>query len=522
MLQAWIVVRVLTATARAIVSPDAAQLRLLPVGTSAAFGIITWVRRLAAVAAFGTAFADVALLFGLYRVAHDALLRLVALAFCSLLALIVLRHRAAAARLIRHGADGPSTWETARRLLAAAWHIPALALIVGFWVVWAFELENGLPRLIRAVVVSGIVVVAARIAVVSLRAALDRAIPTGPPAGIAAAATTGWIARILPYRGALVWLLNTTAGLLAVAALLFAWGWDVPSWFEAGTLGARIAGAAASIALTLAVAFGAWEAANIGVRRHLARLTAEAQTARSARLLTLLPMLRTALLIAIGLFAGLTVLGEIGVNIAPLLAGAGVVGIAIGFGSQKLVQDVITGLFLLLENAMQVGDVVTLGGLSGTVEALSIRAIRLRALDGAVHIVPFSAVTTVTNQTRDFSFALLDISVGLNEEPEPVIAAVREVTQIMRREPRWETAIRDDLEVMGVERFVDLAWVLRIRLRTAPAQRWAVARELNRRIKQIFDDRAIESPITSHRVLSGPPPLINAGTVEAGPVTSPP
>ena len=138
-------------------------------------------------------------------------------------------------------------------------------------------------------------------------------------------------------------------------------------------------------------------------------------------------MLRTTLLVVIVLVVALIVLSEVGVNIAPLLAGAGVVGIAVGFGSQKLVQDLITGLFLLLENAMQVGDIVTLGGQSGTVEALSIRTIRLRALDGAVHIIPFSAVTTVTNQTRDFSYAVVDISVGLNEEPEPVIAVVRDL-----------------------------------------------------------------------------------------------
>ena len=115
--------------------------------------------------------------------------------------------------------------------------------------------------------------------------------------------------------------------------------------------------------------------------------------AQSARLRTLLPLLRSALLITIVVFAGLMVLSEIGINIAPLLAGAGIIGVAIGFGSQKLVQDLITGIFLLLENAMQVGDWVTVSGLSGTVENLSVRTIRLRAGDGSVHIIPFSAVT---------------------------------------------------------------------------------------------------------------------------------
>ena len=122
--------------------------------------------------------------------------------------------------------------------------------------------------------------------------------------------------------------------------------------------------------------------------------------ARSARLRTLLPLLRSALLITIVVVAGLMVLSEIGINIAPLLAGAGIIGVAIGFGSQKLVQDLITGIFLLLENAMQVGDTVTVSGLSGTVENLSVRTIRLRAGDGSVHIIPFSSVTSVTNINR--------------------------------------------------------------------------------------------------------------------------
>ena len=154
---------------------------------------------------------------------------------------------------------------------------------------------------------------------------------------------------------------------------------------------------------------------------------------------------------------------------------------------------------------MQVGDVVTLGGLTGTVEALSIRTIRLRAVDGSMHIIPFSAVTTVTNMTRDYSYAVLDISVGLNEEPEPIIEVVRELGAKMRSDPKWATLILDALDVMGVDKFVDLAWVLRVRMKTQAASRWSVTRELNRRVKERFDELAIESPVTSHRALSASP-----------------
>jgi moderate conductance mechanosensitive channel len=194
------------------------------------------------------------------------------------------------------------------------------------------------------------------------------------------------------------------------------------------------------------------------------------------------------------IFVGLIVLSEIGVNIAPLLAGAGVLGIAIGFGSQKLVQDVITGLFLLLENTIQVGDVVIAGGLAGVVEYLSIRSIRLRAEDGSVHVIPFSSVTTVTNMTRDFGHAVIEAQVSYEDDYDAVVAVLKEIVAEMREEPRWQNEIRDDLEVMGLDKFADSAIIIKARVRVGPFGRWAVLREFNRRMKQRFDEHGIEIP----------------------------
>jgi moderate conductance mechanosensitive channel len=278
------------------------------------------------------------------------------------------------------------------------------------------------------------------------------------------------------------------------------------TWFESGRLGERALSALGIIGITLALSLLVWEAVNISIEHHLDRLTRESQVARAARLRTLLPMFRTTLFVAICLVAGLMILGEIGVNIGPLLAGAGVVGIAVGFGSQRLVQDVITGMFLLMENVMQVGDSVTLASLSGTIENLSVRTIRLRALDGSVHVIPFSAVTTVTNMTRDYGYAVLDVEVSVNEDPDRIGEVVREVAREMRGEERWELAIRDDIEMMGVDRFLVTTYVVRARLRTVPAQRWAVQREFNRRIKLRFDELEIESPMTSYKALHRAPP----------------
>jgi len=149
------------------------------------------------------------------------------------------------------------------------------------------------------------------------------------------------------------------------------------------------------------------------------------------------------------------------------------------------------------------------------VEALTIRTIRLRALDGSVHLIPFSAVTTVTNLTRDYSYAVLDLSIGLNEEPDPVIEVVREVAATLQSDPEWQSMVLDKLDVMGVEKLTDLAWVLRVRMKTQPGSRWAVGRELNRRIKIRFDELAIESPFTSHKVLSRDPPPTPAAEAPA-------
>jgi small-conductance mechanosensitive channel len=205
------------------------------------------------------------------------------------------------------------------------------------------------------------------------------------------------------------------------------------------------------------------------------------------RVRTLLPMLRTALGIVLAIVVALTTLAELGINVAPLLAGAGVVGLAVGFGSQTLVRDVITGIFLLFEDAVAVGDTVTVGGLSGTVEQLSIRSIRLRALDGSIHIVPFSAVTTVTNQTRDFGYAVIDLPLDYAEDTDQAVRMLRAVGEEMRDDEAWAPQLLAPLEVMGVDRMGDAGVILRARVMTPPARRWAVGRELNRRIKQHCD-----------------------------------
>jgi len=202
------------------------------------------------------------------------------------------------------------------------------------------------------------------------------------------------------------------------------------------------------------------------------------------------------------------VLSEIGVNIAPLLAGAGIVGVAIGFGSQKLVQDVITGVFLLLENTMQVGDVVKVGDQTGVVESLSVRTIRLRTEDASVVVIPFSAVTTVINMTRDYSRAVISINVAAGDDVDRVVDTMRAIVNEMREEAAWSAIILDELEVFGLDRFTDTALQIKCRIMCTPFGRWPVGREFNRRLKSRFQVVGVPTPFSALTLLPATPVAI--------------
>ncbi len=501
-LNGYVLWRFVVSVARAVASPGSAKLRLLPIGDRAARVCQREVAVLSAVAVAGYAVAEAGLLFGLYQLAHDALLKLTALAIYILVVRIVMRNRRGMKNALRAREGSTGLLAGLRNALASSWHRILLVYLLALWLVWALDIEDGFSRLLHIMLSAVVVLGVARLLGLGAQALIDRLLRSVDGMD---ERYPGLESRLYGYHPVVGAVVHFAISALALVLLLQAWGFNAVGWFAPQQLGARVALAFGTIAATVVVAVGVWELVNAAIARHLAQLARNAQLARSARLRTLLPMFRTTLLVTVSLIAGLVILSEIGVNIAPLLAGAGVIGLAIGFGSQKLVQDIITGLFLLLENAMQVGDVVTLGGLSGTVENLSIRTIRLRALDGAVHIVPFSAVTTVTNSTRDYGFAVVDVSIGLNEEPDRISDLLKELAARMRTEQPWRGLILADLEVMGLEKFIDTAWVLRIRIKTLPASRWSVGRELNRRIKYRFDALAIESPMTSYRVLSMAP-----------------
>jgi small-conductance mechanosensitive channel len=485
---AYAVCRLATCVTRLFVSPDAPTLRLVHLSDQAAAYAVVWVRRIFAVGAFGFAASQIGLLFGLPQGAQDAFLKAIFLLVHLFLVIIVLQCRAPVAALIR-GPEGRSgVGAQVRHRLARVWHLIAIFYIVGLWMVWAAEVRHGYLRIWHLFLTSCGVLIVARIIGILVLGGLDRAFRISPDFSAKYPGLETRANRYYPLlRGTITGFLFIVTGL----GLLQAWGLNTLAWFRANALGGRLVSTSITILIAALIAIGVWEVVNAMMDRQLARLTREAQMVKSARLRTLLPILRTVLLSTLVAVFGLTALSEIGVNIAPLLAGAGILGVAIGFGSQKLVQDFITGIFLLLENAMQVGDFVTVAGLSGSVENLSIRTMRLRAGDGSVHIIPFSSVSTVTNVNRGIGNAAVTVNVPLSEDTDHVSDVLGEIARGMREERRFADMMRSDFQLWGVDK-VDAGVVTIVgQIVCTDGGRWAVQREFNRRMNIRFRELGI-------------------------------
>lgn len=496
---AYLAARIARAFGRLVFSPDAPSIRLIPQMSdeTAAYAQI-WLQRITTVGVIGYAATETALVFGLDRATHSGLLKLLGLIITVLLILIVMQNREAVGDAIRAKPETTGPWALVRNRLADVWHILAALYLAAAWVVTALEIEDGYGRILRFTITTILVVGLAKLAEMAMRRTLDRGFAVKRATAERHPGLEPWVNRYVP---ALKGVLAGVIWALAAVVMLQLWGFGAFDWFRPGQLGSRLLGAVASIGVTVLIALLVWETANAAIQRQLNRLSRDAQVAKSARVRTLLPMLRTVLMVVMVVVVGLIALSEIGVNIAPLLAGAGVIGLAIGFGSQRLVQDLITGVFLLMEDAISVGDVVNVAGQGGVVEALSIRSIRLRSLDGTVHIIPFSAVSMVSNMTKEFATPVFDVGVAYHEDTDKVIEVLKATAEQMRAEDRWAAVIREPLEILGVDRFADSAVVIRARFRTNAGSQWSVAREFNRRYKKAFDAAGIEIPFPYRTVV---------------------
>jgi len=215
---------------------------------------------------------------------------------------------------------------------------------------------------------------------------------------------------------------------------------------------------------------------------------------RAKRARTLGSVINKVVTIALTSVTLLMVLTAFGLNIAPVLTGAGILGLAVGFGAQTLVRDIISGFFLILEDQVRVGDAAAINGVAGTVEALNLRTIVLRDGEGTVHVFPNGAIQTLANRSKDFSYYVIDLGISYRENPDRVSAVLREIGAEMQADPAYAPWILEPVEVLGVDAFGDWSMVLKMRIKTVPLKQWEVGREFRKRLRRRFDQEGIQIP----------------------------
>tara|TARA_B100001123_G_scaffold260857_1_gene290610 strand:+ start:130 stop:2382 length:2253 start_codon:yes stop_codon:yes gene_type:complete len=479
---------------RLILAPYADALRPVPLAAATSAYLYIWVRRLALFGVVGYTFSKILSLIASLGVA--AIVEVLSAAvFSVLLAILVLQSKEQFATVVR----GRGTSQI-RKHLAEIWHVLALVYIFLVFCVFSSGAQNGFMFLVKSTGITVFLVIAGGLLSLIIRRSIDRVFRIDPELD---ERFPGLLKRSSLYRPVLRKAVD--AVILVSVLLMILAGWEV-NLFSAISVELRgqIMKSVGTIFLVVIVCVVAWEFSSSFISKMLVKSEDAGSDLRiGSRSRTLLPLLRRAILIALFIFGSLIVLAEIGVDIAPLLAGAGVIGLAIGFGSQALVRDIITGLFILIEDTIAVGDVVTVGGHTGLVEDLSIRTIRLRDVAGTVHTVPFGDVTTVENLTKDFSYALLDIGIAYREDTDAVSEILKEICASLQSDEIWGDKILEPIQVMGVQELADSAVIIRSRIKTEPIMQWAVKREFLRLVKKRFDQEGIELPFPHTTVYFG-------------------
>ena len=495
-----LIVRAVTVLARMVLRPRYSTFRLVGFSDDSANYLFFWVRRFTVVSVYGYFIAE-AFLIGVGPAPHAFVQKLVGLLLAAMVIMFVLQNRLPVRRWIAGPEpNASSAWGRARVSLAVIWHVLAITYTVALYAVWAVELEGGFDYLLHGTVVTLVTVALASAAVTGVEKAIERGFRLNEETRQRFPRLEE---RVNRNRGFLEIAVRSVVSVIAVLVVLDAWGLGPFAWLSSES-GRAFAAHLVTIVFVAGSALAAWELLSTVVERYLDERDESGEVVqRGARIRTFLPLLRNVVRIVLLLFVVLIVLSEIGINIGPLLAGAGIVGLAISFGAQSLVKDVITGFFFLLEDTISIGDVVDVGGHAGIVEGMNIRSVRLRDWSGNVHTVPFGEVASVLNMTKDFSFAFMEVGIAYREDVDEVIEVLREIGEGMQTDEEFGPLILEPLEVLGLESFGASSVNIRIRLKTLPIKQWPVRREYQRRMKRVFDERGIEIPFPHQTVYFG-------------------
>jgi small conductance mechanosensitive channel len=483
-----VLTRAVALVANTIFAPRHPGRRVVPLGDETSVYIFLWIRRVTNIAVYWYFAAEAALLLGMPGAAHNFIVKLLGVVVAMMFVAVVLQNRQSVAEALMRSSSGEG-WIARGRAgfmgpgLAKYWHVAALAYVIVALFAWLIR-PDGFAFIVQASVLTVVIAGIARAAVLLAGYGIDRAFVIAPEFRERFPALESRANRYVSAGRRLIVL--AISG-LALLAIMQAWGIRTLEYAATPT-GQRVAGGLFAIAFSVIMALAIWEFANAGLERYLVRKGEhEAPTERtSARVRTLLPLMQRALFLILTVFVLLVALNEIGVNVTPLLAGAGVLGLAVGLGAQNMVRDLITGVSMILEDVLAVGDVVQLGDKAGTVEALGLRAIKLRSADGTLHTIPFGTLTIISNQTKDFAYATFEAAVGYSADPAAAARAMRGAFDAIAADPAIADLLIGDYEDLGLAAFSDVGQTLKARVKTLPGKQWRVRRAFDERIRSDF------------------------------------
>ncbi|MDR4305698.1 mechanosensitive ion channel [Chelatococcus sambhunathii] len=497
-LNAFFAIELAKVALRALFSPAQPPLRALSIEDEAAAYWYFWLSRIVSTLGYAFLFVAPIVAAAVSPGAAQALRIVVAFATLMMSIAIVLQNRARVRAKLAHKTEATHSDALSGfyAFLARFWHLAAIVWLVVVFVVWLANPTEALPFMARAT--------AQTLAAMALGAVVTALISRLISGGLHVPENIRQRLPLLERR--LNAFIPAILKVVRVAVLLFvllviAQSWalfDFLGWLGS-EVGARVttsvltAGLIVVIGLVLFVAMSSWVEY---------RLNPEFGTVPTAREKTLLSLFRNAFTVGLVVLVAMMALAQLGVNIAPLLAGAGVLGLAIGFGAQSLVKDIITGLFIQLENAMNTGDNVTVAGVTGTVENLTIRSVGVRSVNGIYHLIPFSSVDSVSNATKVFSYHMAEIGVAYRESIPDVKQAMQDAFDRLRETEHGPSVVAP-FEMQGITAFGDSAITVRGRIKTQPGKQWAVGRAYNEIVKEIFDERQIEMPFPHVTIYMG-------------------
>ncbi|WP_157959959.1 mechanosensitive ion channel domain-containing protein [Devosia submarina] len=489
LLNAFLLVELAKVIARFVLSPRFGALRLIPVTDENARYWYFWLSRIVSLIGYTFLFVSPLVAANLDRGLASAV-QVVVMTTAVIIGIVVVLQNKDDVRLwlrelaARRHNDG---YGQVLLLIGRYWHVFAIVYLLSLLIVWFANPNQALPFMIGATVQSLVAVLAGTLLFrfIASFVTRDLHVPGEIKERLPLLET-----RLQTFVPTVMHVVRWAILVAVVLAVLQAWRlFNFVGWISSSN-GQAAAGAIFSAVLIVVIAFAVHVAVSSWIEY---RLNPDFGKVPSAREKTLLGLFKNAFTIALAVFGIMLTLAQIGVNIAPLLAGAGVIGLAIGFGAQKLVEDIINGVFIQLENIMNEGDVVAVGDKSGVVEKLTIRSVTIRDMTGTVHLIPFSSVAQVSNMVRGFSFHVAEIGVAYESDIEAVKTAMKDAFALLMQTEHKDD-ILDELDMQGIIAFADSAITVRARIKTLPGKHWGAGRAYSEILKRVFDERGIEIP----------------------------